>query len=568
MTPSKFAHMLCHRFLRDDRGVASIVGVMLMILGLGFAIVVVDAGHLYLAKRRLQAAVDAAALAAAGDPASAGTLVAKMLGRNGYDTSATIEQGAYTADPSLAVNDRFASGATPMNAVRVTKTITSPEFFAGVLGMDSSADIAATATAARIPEVSFSAGTGLATLSNGALNQMLGALLGANLSLTAVNYNGLAAENIDALTFLNQLATAQGLSAGTYSDLANTTVTMGNLIAAAEAAINIHPGGSDTAALDALNVLAVQVPPGVSATLSQVVDVALWQKRQIGSIIQQDPGQITLNLLDLTTAMARIYGAGHLVTLNSAVTLPITGTGVTTKLVVGSPMASVGLSPVGTSIATSQVRLALVVTAANVNLGVASVNVSLPVYLQVASGQATAKAIPCINGGTMATISTQSQAVTAQIGSVTDSALGNFGSAPAVSPASVATVSVLGIPVAIQGSGALSVAAGPENDLNFTQADIAAGTVKTAAGSDAGQIFSTLAGNLTLTTSFNGGALTSAINSLLNATVLPLVKTTLASLLAALDPAVDTLLRGLGLRLGEIDVVTRGVSCGVPTLVH
>jgi uncharacterized membrane protein len=89
-----------------------------------------------------------------------------------------------------------------------------------------------------------------------------------------------------------------------------------------------------------------------------------------------------------------------------------------------------------------------------------------------------------------------------------------------------------------------------------------------AAGSDAGHVFSSLAGNLTLSTSFSGGLLTGSINSLLNATVLPLVRTEVTSLLTALDPAGDTLLRGLGLRLGEIDVVTRGVSCGVPTLVH
>ena len=559
---------LYRRFVTDERGVASIVGVMLMILGLGLAIVVIDSGHLYLAKRRLQSAVDAAALAGAGDPSNATALVAKILTKNGYDTTATVESGQYTADPSLPVTGRFAVAATG-NAVRVTKTITSPEFFAGVFGMDSSADIQATATAARIPAVSFAAGTGLASLDGGTLNQVLGALLGTNLSLTLVNYNALASANIDALTFLNQLATHVNANVGTYGDLANTTVTMGQLLASAQAALNIHPGGDDTAALTALNLLSLQVPPGVSATLSQVVNIALWQKRQIGTIIQQDPGQITLNALDLVTAMARIYGASHMVTLNSAVTLPIVGSGVSTKLTVGSPMASVGLSPVGTSIATSQVRLALTVTAANVSIpGIATVNISVPVYLQIASGQATASAIPCVNGGTMATISTQSQAVTAQIGTVTDAALANFGSAPVVSPATIANVTVATIPVTINGSASLALAAGPENDLNFTQADIDAGTVKTAAGSDAGHIFSGLAQNLTLTTNFSGGLLAGTVNSLLNVTVLPLVTTTVGTLLTALDPAGDLLLRTLGLRLGEIDVVARGVSCGVPTLVH
>src|ERR1700742_4431970 len=123
MTPSKSVRALCRRFVRDEGGVASIIGVMMMILGLGLTILVVDAGHLYLAKRRLQSAVDAAALAAAGDPANATALAAKLLALNGFDTTATVETGQYTADDSLAVNDRFASGASPLNAVRVTKTI-------------------------------------------------------------------------------------------------------------------------------------------------------------------------------------------------------------------------------------------------------------------------------------------------------------------------------------------------------------------------------------------------------------------------------------------------------------
>src|ERR1700761_7018173 len=221
MTPSKSVRALCRRFVRDEGGVASIIGVMMMILGLGLTILVVDAGHLYLAKRRLQSAVDAAALAAAGDPANASALAAKILTRNGYDTTATVETGQYTADPSIALANRFVAGAMVLNAVRVTKTIPSPEFFAGVLGMDQTATVAATATAARIPGVAYAAGTGLASLNNGALNQMLGALLGTNLSLSLVNYNGLASTNVDALTFLDQLATKVGVTAGTYGDLAN-----------------------------------------------------------------------------------------------------------------------------------------------------------------------------------------------------------------------------------------------------------------------------------------------------------------------------------------------------------
>lgn len=567
--------MLYRRFVTDERGVASIIGVMLMILGLGLAVTVIDVGHLYLAKRRLQAAVDAAALAGDGDPTNASALVAKILTRNGYDATATVETGQYTADPSVPETGRFVPGAAGVgNAVRVTKTISSPEFFAGVLGMDTSADIQATATAARFPAVSFSVGTGLASLDAGMLNQLLGALLGTKLSLSLVNYQALVGANVDALTFLNALATQVNLTAGsTYGDLANANVSVGQLIAALQAAVNIQSGGnagSDVnATLSALNLLSVQVPSGVGALVNQLVNVVLWQKRQIGSVIQQQPGQLNLNVFDLIDAMVRVYGAGHLIDLGAAVNLPIVGTGVSAKLAVGAPMTSIGLSPVGTTIGTSQVRLALNVTAANISIpGIATVAIVVPVYLQIASGQATATAIPCTQGGTMAVLSPQAQAVTAQIGNVSDADLANFGAIPRINPATIVNLSLLGIPVGITASAGVTVAAGPQTDLNFTQADIDAGTVKTVAGSDAGHVLGSLVNNLTLNINLPLGILSNLVNVLLGGVVLPLVQSVVAMLLSALDPVVDLLLRILGLRLGSIDVVAHGVSCGVPTLVH
>jgi len=140
---------------------------------------------------------------------------------------------------------------------------------------------------------------------------------------------------------------------------------------------------------------------------------------------------------------------------------------------------------------------------------------------------------------------------------------------PVIQPAVVVTISVLGIPVAIAASGTSSVAAGAPTLENFTQADITAGTVKSASGSGAGTVISGLVPNLTLTTTLlsSGGILTATINNTLSATVLPLLRPVLISLLSALDAPVDTLLRSLGLRLGVIDTVVHGVRCGTPTLV-
>jgi uncharacterized membrane protein len=565
-----YMRALVCRFAHDERGVVSIIGLVLIILGLGFSVLVLDVGHLYLTKRRLQASVDAAALAAVGDPTTASQAVTQSLARNGYeDTTATIEVGAYTPDPNIPAGQRFNPNPdAQQNAVRITKSVTIPGFLTNILGITALSTVRATATASHIPLVSFSIGTGLADIDAGALNSVLSGLLGTTITLQLVNYQALASTNVDALTFLDQLAVHANATAGTYGDLANTSITMGDLIVAAKAALNIHPAGNNSAAIDALNLISLSVPQNVSAAIGALIDTTLWQNRQIGSILQQTPGTTSLNILSLVTAMAQIYGAGHLINLNSAISVPVTNTSVVTQLSVGSSMASASVGSLGTSISTSQVRLSLVATVANLNLGIASAAITLPIYLQIASGQAKVVAISC-RPDAMATIAATTQAASAQIGTVIGQDLTNFGNSPPVQPAQLVALNVLGIPVSITASGALTVAAGPAQNLDFSQTDIASGAVKTTAASDAGHIFSGLINTLTINTTLlsDGGLLTNTINATLNTIILPLIRPVLTAILTALDPAVDTLLKTLGLRLGTMDVTVHGVSCGAPTLV-
>jgi uncharacterized membrane protein len=557
--PAPVCHALMTRFSRDERGVASLIGALMMVLGLAFAAITIDAGHLYLAKRRLQGAVDAAALAAAGDPADAAAIAARVLAANGYAQPATVVTGAYTPDPAIASSARFgtASGAQT-NAVRVTQTITVTSFLASFLGAGGPSDIVATATASQIPLVSFAAGTGLADLDNGQLNAVLGGLLGTTLSLSLANYQALAATNVDALTFLDQLAAQAGVTAGTYGDLANTAVSMAQLTTAIRAALDIHPSGNNSAALDALNLIALQTPASVASQLVTLADTALWRSRRIGSIVQQNPGQVTFNVFDLVSAMARAYGPGHIVDLGAGL-----GPGVTARLAVGSPMASMALARVGDSVSTAQTRLALAVSMTTTPLPGTTVGVDLPVYVEVASGTASVAAIPCRADGTMATLSAASQAASASFGSVADDAdFLNSGASPAVQPASGAiTLKILGIPLSVGVAGTFSLAAGAPATRDFTQGDIDDGIVKSSSGG--GGLLSGLAGQIQFVAPTGLGTLVAGtLNS-----VLDLLRPILVTALSTLDGQVDTLLRALGLRLGTIDTVVHGVRCGIPTLV-
>jgi uncharacterized membrane protein len=558
---------LVRRFHRDERGVVSILGALLILVGLGLSVLVIDVGHLYLTKRRLQSAVDAAALAAVGNPTNASAIAQAVLTQEGFDTSElAVQSGLYTPDPSLTVSARFNTASeAPANAVRVTNRIATPDFFAAIFNEGGKANISATATAAQTPIVSFAAGTGLAQLDGGILNAVLGKLLGGNLSLSLINWQGLAGANLDALGLLNQLASQVGVTAGTYGDLANANVTVGQLIAAAQAALNVHPGGNNTAALEALNILSLQVPQGVSATLGSIIDTTLWQTRQIGSILQQDQGQTTINLLDMVSAMARLYGSNHLVDVGTALSLPITNTSVSAYLSAGQPMASAALATVGTTISTSQVRLAVTVTAANVNLGLASAKVTIPLYIEIAPGQASVSAIPC-QASNMVEIAGAPTAATVQIGAVSQAQVEDFSQTVVPGLAAVVQLTILGIPVTINASGSATIEGGAKQPpWSYSKTDIQSGGLHTFVGSDGSQLIGGLANNLNLTVA--GTGITGLVSGLVNSTVMPLLRPLLASILSALDPTVDNLLQALGLQLGTLDVTVHGVSCGRATLV-
>ena len=134
-----------------------------------------------------------------------------------------------------------------------------------------------------------------------------------------------------------------------------------------------------------------------------------------------------------------------------------------------------------------------------------------------------------------------------------------------IGPAPIAQVSLLGlVTLTINAAAILNIVPGGPTDLPFNQTQIAAGTPQTVAANQ--HVLSGLANALTFPP--QTGSLLAAVLNLLNNTVLPLVKPILVAILSALDPIVDALLQTLGLRLGAIDIVVRGVSCGTPTLVH
>jgi Flp pilus assembly protein TadG len=145
------------RLLSDQSGQVLPWVALLMVLFLGMSALAVDVGHAMVVKQQLQAAADAAALAAGANLSNSsyttvGQTYSSGTGDKNVFTGYTITGGQATITP-LCLHSVITMGVScnAYNAVSVTETATVPMFFAGVLGIKSMV-VGATSTAtAKIP---------------------------------------------------------------------------------------------------------------------------------------------------------------------------------------------------------------------------------------------------------------------------------------------------------------------------------------------------------------------------------------------------------------------------------
>lgn len=188
------------RFLADRRGISTIVFAGSSLVLFGFGTMAIDAGSFFYQKRRQQTATDLAALAAAADLERATNAARSSAGRNGFSSNSieTVQTGTYTPDARLAPDARFRQGSgSSANAARVEMRATTPMILGRVLapslgGESGEVAIVTRATAAQDAQAAFAIGSRLARVEGGVLNGLLGGLLGTNLSLSVMDYEGLA----------------------------------------------------------------------------------------------------------------------------------------------------------------------------------------------------------------------------------------------------------------------------------------------------------------------------------------------------------------------------------------
>ncbi|MBN6210111.1 hypothetical protein JYK21_26940 [Ralstonia pickettii] len=538
----------------------------------GLAVLVsIDIGNLFYQQRALQRSADLAAMAAVQrldvPTAAQQAVVQNGLTVDGSNVTLAVVPGVWDASAGTAPTYFTAQAAVDgnTNAAQVTITQNVPYFF-----MVGRRQLTATAIAKNTSIVAFSLGSGLASVNNGLLNQLLGYLLHTNLNIDAVSYQGLATTNIR----LADLAVALG--AGSMQQLLSLSPSLGNLFnAVISVASQSGLAGVSVGGAGASNALSfgsdLNVPINIgdggasSPGLLQVLALAGNEQAALNA---------TVNVLDLLTTAAQIANSQSAVNV-APVTLNLVGLGaVTLSLKIIEPPA-IAVGPPGqflsgpnagqwrTQARTAQVRLGLGINA-NV-LGLAGI--TLPIGLQVAGAQGHAKANNCVvpRQNSTATISVQPQPVSLCIATGADTAVSGALNCSSAAPAPL--VSLIGI-------GAVSIKANvsPAANSGWTDETIAATQIGLNPQTDT-------SGNSpprVATQAVFGSILNSNLNQL-QLTVLgiplgPIGAAILAPVLAligsTLDAVLTPLLEVLGIQLGYADIKLLSLDCDAVELVY
>lgn len=539
----------------------------------------VDAGSLYLEKRRAQSLADLAAISAAANLDKPETAAMTAMTDNGIasislgslapedDEQAMqqpnvsdqrnrieVERGRYLASDALLPGERFVAGAQPYNAVRVGYRTYGTRYFAGSLIPEPR--IKVSAIAASPAEAAFSVGSRLLALDGGLLNTVLGGLLGSGVSLSVMDYNALVAADVSLLSFLDALALEIGLEAGSYHEALDAEITFAQMAKALSKAEGL-PGTAKAAA----NRLALQMPAGggPKLQLGRLIDLG------DGSIAQASIEQIgaDIGVLELLTTSAVIAGKGRQVALDLGANLPGL-LAATVTLAIGEPPQHASWFRVGTGgeiVRTAQTRLALTVEIGGLG-GLLGTRIRLPLYLELAFAEARLKSVTCPTGrpdSVKVAVEARPGIADLYLAEVDTSRLSGFDNPLARSPARLVQMPL----VSVTAQAHAEIANMGYKTLNFSWGDIQSGKIRQVSTN---QITQSLVQSL-----FSGIRLDVNVVGLgigLPGNLTGLLGQTIGAAAPAIDGLLNSLLSTLGIALGQADIRVHGANCGRAVLVQ
>ncbi len=561
-------------FLQDRRGSSAVLFAAALFMVFGFGALAVDVGSFFYQKRRQQGATDLAAIAAASDLPRASDAARSSAGRNGYAPAEVVlvQTGTYTPDPTLAPEARFWSGSgAGANAVKVEMRATTPVLLGRVFAAPGNANqpagnadagpgevlIRTSAIASQEALAAFAVGSRLLRLEGGVLNGVLGGLLGANLSLSVMDYEALARVRIDLFRFSQRLATRASLTALTFDEVVRSQVRLADVLSVAQEAA--RDGGSGADAVAALGRIASAAAASTQRlTLQPLVNFGSYGER---SLAEGAPIAASLTALDLVSALAQISNGSRQLDLALAVNVPGLAS-VSLKLGIGERPVGTSLlrvSRAGTSVHTAQTRLLL--TLELVGSGQAAL-VKVPLYLELAAATARLNSVTCASGNpanAQVTLGVTPALVDAWIAQVSTAEFGNFSTRP--NPPAAILLNLVGL-AKVTGRAHATMTNTGETAVSFSYAEIQRGDKKTTSTQNfVATLLSRLISDLDVRVEPLGLGL--PIPGLSGA-----VSNVIAGAATPLDQVLSTLLGALGIGLGQADSWVSGVRCGGAALIQ
>lgn len=547
--------------LRDRRGGVTIVVAMMVMLLCGCLALAIDLGNIFMQSRRLQGVVDLAAMAAARDlgrAEAAATATANLSGWSG-PLALTVTKGVYAPNAALAPRQRFQPQAADANAAAVAAKGQVQLYFAGPLFGRSQIDITRSATAARAEVASFSIGSRLASFKGGIANDLLSALTGSTVSLTAMDYDALASAKVDLLTYAETLNSSANLTAATFDKTLDASITPPAALDALADAL-IRQGDQDAGA--AMQKLAAAASGARSIELKSLVSLGPYADKNRPA--NEATSAIAVDALSMAKAILMLAQEGRQLQLDLDAAVPGV-TEVKVWLAIGerpnqSPWLTVTEAG-GTVVRTAQTRLYVEATTLGALQGVGIQSLRIPILVEAASAEAALSDIKCPwdRQAQSVTLAVKPSLGNLVLGDIHLAKLNDFKTPLSPSPATL-----LAIPtVKVQGSADIKLGGTRASDVKFSRSDIDAGAIKTVGSTDIAQsAVASLVGATKLDVTALGLNL-----GLLQAPLRTSIANQLGQVAAPLDGLITQLTDLLGVGLGEADVKINGLRCNNPALV-
>ncbi|MDP9653248.1 UNVERIFIED_ORG: putative membrane protein [Pseudomonas putida] len=338
-----------------QRGAIGLMAALTLTLALGFMLLVVDTGRLYLEQRKLQRIADVAVLEAVarnGDclvpAATAATYAQASATRNGYDAADSMTLNTTCGTLQTGANNlrTFGVDASKKDAVRVIVTHTVPTSVAagiyalmgpGPVSLTTQLTATAVSAPAVLPPLAMltigSTALVVDSSKSAALNLLLGQMLGGSLNLSVAGWQGLVDTQISLLGYLNQLAIDAHVTAGDYTALLSKNIALTQLL---DSAITVLQAGGTSTSVAVSGLTGLKVAAGSTTIV-------------LGQLLQLQTGTVSsalntnLQVFQLVEAFIQLANSQNAAVANIPLSIPgLVNGGVKVKVIQPPQLSAIG----------------------------------------------------------------------------------------------------------------------------------------------------------------------------------------------------------------------------------